>query len=133
MEGSTLFCMCRKIEENVILSQVMKYMVIIFLLRMSVRVSVRRKTLNIISARGIIGVASHGNHTRAIQPEKKISRYRVKFEPQYCPESGYGNFIPQIFYLNGDPVYAYHDFATRKNDVHYLAHNRLNVVLLTKL
>ena len=54
----------------ILLSQVMKCMVIIFVEDVRVRhvcQYVRRKKLNIISASGITGVASHGKHTRATE------------------------------------------------------------------
>ena len=77
--------------------------------------------MKLISARDITGVASHGKHTRATEHVKKLGNKIeqnfpvVKFGPQNCPASGYGNFVPQIFQVFGDSVYAYHDFATRKN------------------
>ena len=58
-------------------------------------VYVRRKKM--ISASGITGVASHGKHTRATEHVKKLGNKieqnfpLVKFGPQNCPASGYGN------------------------------------------
>ena len=67
---------------------------------MSVCLSVRRKKLNMISARDITGVASgYGNF---VGP--KFSYRKILF-----------NFVPQFFHMFGDSVYAYHDNATRKN------------------
>ena len=50
-----------------------------------------------ISARGISGVASHCKHTRATELT--------------CEKIGEHNFR-----MLGDPVYAYHKYATPKND-----------------
>ena len=68
----------------------MKCMVIIFVkdVYKCGCVYVRRKKIIMISARGIIGVASHGMRTGATGHLKKFD----------------------------DSVYAYHDNATRKND-----------------
>ena len=68
--------------------------------------SVGENKLNMISASGITGVASHGKHTRATEHVKKVK--------QNCPASGYGNFVLYC-HMFGDSVYAYHEFATRKN------------------
>ena len=74
--------------------------------------------------RGIIGVASHGKHTRGPNMQKnwgtkfycKKKLPPVKFGPQNCPARGYGNIVPQFFRMFVDTVYAYHDNATGKND-----------------
>ena len=56
-----------------------------------------------ISARDITGVASHGKHTRATEHVKKLGNKieqnfpLVKFGPQNCPASGYGNFVGPKF------------------------------------
>ena len=79
------------------------------------------KKINMMIAGNITGVASHGKHTRATEHVKKLGNKSeqnfppVKFGPQKCPANGYGNFVPQFFHMFGDSVYAYHDFATRKN------------------
>ena len=65
-----------------------------------VRVGVRRKNLNMISARDIIGVATS--------------------KPLHA-----GPNFPQFFHVFGDSVYAYHDFAMMMVYVHYQSHNRL--------
>ena len=57
------------------------------------------KKINMISATDITGVASHGKHTRATEHVKKLGNKikqnfpLVKFGPQNCPASGYGNFV----------------------------------------
>ena len=80
-----------------LLSQVMKCMVIIFV--RDVRLYVCRKKYNMISARDITGVASHGKHTRATEHVNKLGN-KIEhnfplgnFGPQNCPASGYGNFV----------------------------------------
>ena len=71
---------------------------------------------NEISSSGITGVESHGKHTRATEHGKKlgnkiaISAWGAIFGPKF--------FFSQFFHMLGDDsVYAYHDFATRKNVV----------------
>ena len=58
-------------------------------------------------------VSIHGPPTCEKIGEQKFRL--VKYGPQNCPASGYGNFVPQFFHMFGDSVYAYHDNATRKN------------------
>ena len=36
--------------------------------------------------------------------------------PKWPRKRIYGHYVPQFFRMFGDSVYAYHDFATRKND-----------------
>ena len=76
----------------------MNCMVIIFVEYVCMYVRSRKK-LNVISARGITGEASHGKHTRATEHVKKL-------------ENTY-------FHMFGDTVYAYHDNATLKSDGSY--------------
>ena len=70
--------------------------------RTYVRTYVRGKK-NMRRACDITGVASHGKHTRATEHVKtfwnKIEQNfpLVKFGPQNCPASGYGNFVGPKF------------------------------------
>ena len=58
---------------------------------------------NMIPASGITRVASHGKHTRATEHVKKLGNKveqnfpLVKFGPQNCLASGYGNFVEPKF------------------------------------
>ena len=73
------------------------------------------KKINMISASGITGVASHGKYTRATEHVKKLDGNFVGPKFSYI----LFNFVPQFFHMFGDSVYAYHDNATRKNDGSY--------------
>ena len=53
--------------------------------------------INMIRASGITGVASHGKHTRATGNKIEQNFPLVKFGPQNCPASGYGNFVGPKF------------------------------------
>ena len=84
----------------------MKCMVIIFVedVRMGVCMSgCSAKKMKYDKRKWHHGVASHGKHTRATEHVKKLGNKieqnfpLVKFGPQNCPASGYGNFVGPKF------------------------------------